>query len=152
MTWHCAWGGGDSVPASLAHMCLAQQESPAAHGGHCIPTWGEGGRRGERERKGHQAGRPPSVSVLLGGGAIWTSSHSHTGPLSTGSVLPPPSLRLGILDGKPGCHVGRSNVGGRRRGKQKWAVFTGAQRGIPKVDDLGPVGARGLEEAARKAS
>lgn len=49
----------------------------------------------------HRAEKPPSESVLLGAGALWSNPCSHSGSLSPGRVLLPLSLE------KLGSHIGR---------------------------------------------
>lgn len=129
MTWPYAWDGGDSVPSSLAHMflqCSRKLQQPME-----ATAWGSSG-----EEKECQEGRVPSKSLFP---RRRCPSNQPTLPqwlTVHGQVLPLPLLRRqNILDGKPGCLVGRGAM--RSRSGQ---FFNGAQRGIPKGDDVGPAG------------
>lgn len=94
----------------------------------------EGGGRGARQG-GHLQ------SVFLGGGALRTKPHPHTGHCL--GVLPPPWLRRPIsrMGGQAG--FGRGPVRSKRESRCG-QLFMGC-RGVPKANDLGPAGAGGWD-------
>ena len=102
--------------------------------------------------QGHQAEKPPSESVLLGGGALLDQ------PMFPHWVTVPGQGSAATITEKAGC-PGWGGVLPRwqrscekPRVKQKCTIFNAAQREIPRVDDLGPLGAWEREGVAQKVS
>lgn len=104
-------------------------------------VWGSGG-----EEKEYREGRVPSKSLFLGGGALRTSLDSH----NMGHC---PQAGTAASIAEKAKHPGwkaRLPCWQRSHEKQKWALFNEAQRGIPKGDDVGPVGTSELDSGSRK--